>query len=60
MRALMYILPAFLLAHVGLAQQTFPKSPDDVRIRRLTIESTSLPDADRDRVTHLFENSHLR
>jgi hypothetical protein len=57
MRWLICILLTVLLAQFGLAQGSSRKSADDVRIRRLTIKSASLPAADRVRITRLFNNS---
>ncbi|MFI5089543.1 MAG: hypothetical protein ACHP7P_05755 [Terriglobales bacterium] len=48
------ILVFWVLAGIALAQAA-PNPQDEIRIRRLTIESSSLPDADREQVARQFE-----
>jgi len=55
----MHILVRFLLfsllANAGLGQPCSAESEDQIRISKLVIESNSLPDADRERIIHLFQ-----
>lgn len=55
MRSLVCISLVLLVAQVGLAQSGSRKPSEDVRIRRLTIKSASLPAADRDRIRRVFQ-----
>lgn len=56
MRAVVSLLGVWVLAAVALAQAA-PNSKDGIRIRTLTIESTTLPAADRERIRRQFEGS---
>ncbi|HWZ51192.1 MAG TPA: POTRA domain-containing protein [Granulicella sp.] len=56
MRILVRLLLASLLASPGLEQPCFAaESANNIRIGKLVIESNSLPDADRERIIHLFQ-----
>ena len=55
MRILVRLLVASLLASAGLGQPCFAESANNIRIGKLVIESNSLPDADRERIIHLFQ-----
>jgi outer membrane protein assembly factor BamA len=51
-------LPVLMLMLAGvLPAQTAPKPPDGIRIRRLTIESTTLPAAHREQIIREFQGS---
>src|SRR5260370_1692551 len=55
MRIWVRLLGASLLASAGLGRARFAESEDNnIRIGKLLIESNSLPDADRERIIHLF------
>ncbi|WP_035354563.1 POTRA domain-containing protein [Edaphobacter aggregans] len=45
----------FFLANAGLGQPYSGESVSEVRISKLAIESSSLPDADRERIVRLFQ-----
>src|SRR5260370_5219565 len=56
MRIWVRLLVASLLASAGLGRACFAESEDNnIRIGKLVIESNSLPDADRERIIHLFQ-----
>ncbi len=55
MRILVRLLVASLLVSAGLEQPCFAESANNIRIGKLVIESNSLPDADRARIIHLFQ-----
>ena len=48
-------LAVCLLASAGLGQLCFAQEANNIRIGKLVIESNSLPDADRERIVHLFQ-----
>jgi hypothetical protein len=59
MRMLVRVLVVSLVANAGLGQPCANELDRCVRINRLVIESTTLPDADRDRIAGLFEQKRF-
>jgi hypothetical protein len=55
MRILVGVLVVFFLASAGFGKPRLERAENDVQISKLVIESNSLPDADRDRLIHLFQ-----
>jgi len=55
MHHLVRFLVVFFLATAGLGQPCFSEATNDIRIIKLVIESNSLPETDRERIIHLFE-----
>jgi hypothetical protein len=56
MRVLVGILLFSAIANIGLGQALSPESDATVRIQKLVIEADGLPNRDRERITHSFEN----
>jgi Surface antigen variable number repeat len=57
MRILVRLIVASFLFQAGLIQAGFAESANSVRINKLVIESTSLPDADRGQIIRIFEQN---
>lgn len=56
MRVLIGILLFSTIVNIGLGQEVSSESDARVRIHKLVIEADSLPNPDRERITHLFEH----
>jgi outer membrane protein assembly factor BamA len=57
MDMLVRVLMVSMLASAGLGQPRLERAESDVQISKLVIESNSLPDADRERLIRLFEQT---
>jgi len=55
MHPVIRFLVVSFIASAGFGQSCFAQPAGEIRIRKLLIESNSLPDADRDRIIHLFQ-----
>jgi Surface antigen variable number repeat len=57
MRILVRLIVAWFLLQAGLVQAGFAESANNVRIAKLVIQSTTLPNADRKQIIRIFEQN---